>query len=228
MAKFNLGINLGDSGVAQAREAWSGELPPTGSYDGVLKVISIGEIGPEAKNAGKPKLSIGVELRAREKGSPNKKYDGFIAWGNLNLIESAAPFINQFLLALTDGSDESLAKIQHDFENNMQVDERKKHVLKIGKLNINSPEGETPIKVSLKNTPFTNTRTNVTTQRVEIASYLLRDDAEVYGGGVTTGPTEEIIEEETPVTVDLEDDGEVYEGEFEESAEPEDAESLLD
>lgn len=217
MAKFNLGINISDAGVAEGREAWSGELPPTGSYTGILKVVSIGTIGPEAVNAGKPKLSIGVELRA-EKGSPSQKYDGFIAWGNLNLIESAAPYINQFLMALTDGSEESLAKIQQAFENNIVTDERKKHVVKIGSLNVNSPEGELPIKVSLSNTPFHNKKTGVTTQQVRIQSYLLNEDAPAFSDAGSSGPITDDVEEEA-VSVDLEPE--------EEDASPQDADALL-
>lgn len=225
MAKFNLGINISDAGVAEGREAWSGELPPTGSYTGKLKVVSIGEIGPEAVNAGKPKLSIGVELKAA-KGSPSQKYDGFIAWGNLNLIESAAPYINQFLMALTDGSEESLAKIQHAFENNIVTDERKKHVVKIGSLNVNSPEGELPIKVSLSNTPFHNKKTGVTTQQVRINSYLLSEDNAAFDGSGASGPAESEVEEET-VSVDLEPEEDAVQDDSEDSGQPVDAEELI-
>ena len=232
MAKFNLGINLSDAGVAEGREAWSGELPPTGSYSGVLKIISLGEIGPDAKNAGKPKLSIGVELKS-EKGSPSQKYDGYIAWGNLNLIPESAPFINQFLLALTDGSDASLAKIQNAFQNNITWDERKKHVVKIGNLYVNSPEGELPIKVSIQNTPFHNKKTGVTTQQVRIQSYLLGAGSAIVGdGGSTDGPQVSDVEEEASVdlTPEAEDEDGIEEAQVEidsEDGEPVDAEELL-
>lgn len=213
MAKFNLGINGQDQGAAEGREAWSGELPPTGSYEGVVKVMSIGEIGPEAQNAGATKISVGVELRCSEKGSPLSKYDGYIAWGNLNMIEASIPFVNQFLLALTDGSDEQFEKVKGWFYNpdTLIVDERKKHIVRIGQIKIDSPEGETPIKISLTNTPFTNKKTNVTTQQVRIQSYLLgAGGASAAVSSSTEGPMESEVEEEA--TVDLE---------------PEDADELL-
>jgi len=202
MAKVNLGLTVSDAGVAEERQSWAGELPPTGSYKGFVKVLSLGTIGPEAKNAGKPKLSVGVELRA-DKGSPAQKYDGFIAWGNLNLIESAKPYINQFLMALTDGSDEQFAAIQKAFENNIETDARKKHIEKIGRWNVNSPNGELPIMVSLSNKPFHNEKTNTTTQQVRVESYLL-------GGGGTKVATNgsavnDIPEEEDTFDLEVED-----------------------
>jgi len=198
MAKFSAGMSLGKSGVAQGREAWSGELPPTGSYSGILKVLSTGVIGPTAQNAGKGKLSVGVELV----DTPGGKYDGYVAWGNLNLIDSAAPFINQFLFSLTDGSDAQLRSIQQAFENNMETDNRNKHIVKIGRWYINSPEGALPIKVSISNKPFNNTVTGITTQQVRIESYLL-------GGGA--GPTlngshsADVVAEEEPAALIDED-----------------------
>ena len=125
MAKFDIGINGMNTDVAQGREAWGGELPPTGSYEGVLKILSTGVIGSEAKNAGAGKLSVGVELR----NTPGGKYDGYLAWGNLNLIESSLPYINQFLLALTDGSDAQFSAIKQAFYvTKPTTDERKKHM----------------------------------------------------------------------------------------------------
>lgn len=234
MAKFNIGLNGQDVGVAEAREAWAGELPPTGSYSGVLKVLSLGKIGPDAKNAGKDKMQIGVELRCDgEKGNPLKKYDGYIAWGNLNLIEGSEAYINQFLLALTDESDEAFEKIKSAFYGSgPSVDERKKHILKIGAFNINSPEGELPIKVSLKNTPYTNPKTNVTTQSVQINSYLLGGGSAPTG---SAGAPETAIEEESSVELepednetDVEPDVENVSDEEPEVEVEEDDESLLD
>lgn len=203
MAKFDIGINGVNTDVAQGREAWGGELPPTGSYEGVLKILSTGVIGPEAKNAGAGKLSVGVELR----NTPGGKYDGYLAWGNLNLIESSLPYINQFLLALTDGSDAQFKAIKDAFYvAKPTTDERKKHIEKIGRWNVNSPEGALPIKVSVSNKPFHNRVTNVTSNQVRIESYLISEN----GGGVSasSGPAEAIEEEETFVEdeIDFDDD----------------------
>lgn len=230
MAKFNIGINGTEQGAAEGREAWAGEAPPTGSYSGVVKIISMDKIGPEAQNAGGDKMKIGVELRA-EKDQPDlKKFDGFIAWGNLSLIEASIPFINQFLLALTDGTDEAFEKIKAAFYNNgPTVDERKKHVLKIGAYNVNSPNGELPIKISITNRPFTNTKTGVTRDSVQINSYLLGGGSVVQNAnapqtGVEEESTVDLEPEEPEVEVDLETEAD-EEPEVEVSA---DDESLLD
>jgi len=203
MAKFDFGINGMNAEAAQGRATWSGELPPTGSYEGILKILSTGVIGESAKNAGAPKLSVGVELR----NTPGGKYDGYVAWGNLNLIESSLPYINQFLLALTDGSDEQYNAIKHAFYvTKPTVDERKKHVEKIGKWSVNSPEGSLPIKVSISNKPFHNRMTGVTSNQVRIESYLVSDNAVAVP--TSSGPEKPVEEEETFVDIDADYDDE--------------------
>ena len=180
MAKMDLGLKAGlTAGAAEGREQWGGELPPTGSYSGVLKILSMGVIGPNAQNAGKPKLQIGVELR----NTSNGKYDGYLAWGGLNLIESSIPYINQFLISITDGTDAEFAKIKKAmYDDGPIVDEKKKHVLKIGNWAVNSPNGELPIKVSISNKPYFNSTTGVTTQSVRFESYLIGSGASTNGG----------------------------------------------
>jgi hypothetical protein len=199
MPKFDLGINGSDQGAAEGREAWSGELPPTGSYEGVLKVLSVDVItGAESEYQGKPKLRVGVELRKTD----SKKYDGYLAWGNLNLIDPSIPFVNQFLLALTDGSDEQFAKIKTAFyDTKPDLDERKKHITDIGRWHIGSPEGELPIRISLSNKPFYSERTGQTTQQVRIESYLLGEGTVPSGGD--DGDVNNIAEEES-VEVEVE------------------------
>lgn len=207
MPKFDLSINGVTGDVAAPREAWGGELPPTGSYEGVLKILSVDVISQTggSKYAGQPKLRVGVELRNTKDG----KYDGYLAWGNLNLIDPGIPFVNQFLLALTDGSDAQFEKIKKAFYvAKPNTDERKKHILKIGAWNVNSPEGELPIKVSLTNKPFYNTKTQQTTDQVRVESYLVSELAVKRSGG-SAAPAEEPIEEETSsveVDADYDDD----------------------
>lgn len=203
MAKFDLGLKAGlTSGAAESRELWSGELPPTGSYTGIVKILSMGVIGPNAQNAGKPKMQIGVELR----DTPGKKYDGYIAWGNLNLIESSIPYINQFLIALTDGTDAEFAKIKKAmYDDGPIVDERKKHVLKIGNWNIASPNGELPIKISLSNKPYFNNATGATTQQVRIESYLIGGGSVGAGKAASDEPAVIADEPELDILDDEED-----------------------
>lgn len=198
MPKFDLGINGLSQGAAEGRSGYSGELPPTGAYEGVLKILSVDVISQESQSwAGRPKLRVGVELR----NTPGGKYDGYLAWGNLNLIDPSIPYVNQFLLSMTDGSDEQFEKIKKAFyDTKPTVDERKKHILKIGAWAVDSPNGELPIKVSLSNKSYFNNKTQQSGQQVRVESYL------VGGGSATTGSSsvEEAAEEEA-VFVEPED-----------------------
>lgn len=205
MPKFNLDINGVGAGAAEGREAYSGEIPKTGTYEGILKVITIGTIGAQAQNAGKSKLSVGVELT----NTPNGAYDGFLAWGNLNLIDSSIPFVNQFLWCLTNGSDAEKTAIEKAFYGGgIVVDERKKHVLKIGKYKIESPEGTTPIRVSISNRAFFNEATKQTTQTVRIESYLPAGGTKSSGGGqeIEEAPEEETYDDDDVVEYADDDD----------------------
>lgn len=221
MAKFAMEINGTDVGAAEGQTAWAGDLPPTGVYSGVLKVLKMDVIGENAKpeNRGKPKMIVGIELR----GTPNKEFDGYVAFGNQNLIESSIPYVNQFLLALTDGSDDQFEKIKVAFyKTGLTTDERKKHVLKIGKWAIDSPKGELPMTVSLKKSGRWDDKLNKSVERIEIVSYLVSEGATRKSGPTTP---EAPVEEEA--TVDLEPEEEDYEEDAEDAGEDAD-ESLLD
>lgn len=199
MPKFSLDINGVGQGAAEGRAGWSGELPPTGAYTGKLKIVSVGAISQAAKNPanrGKPKFNIGVELH----DTPEGKYDGFMAWGSLNLIDSGVPYINQFLHALTDGSDKSIKAIETAFYNDGPiVDNDQKHVLKIGALKVDSPNGELPIKVSIKKSSYFNPETKQTSESSRIEAFLM-------GGGTavkaTASKAETVIEEEEDDDID--------------------------
>lgn len=202
MAVFKVaGLSTSDKGIAEGRKQWEGETPPSGSYSGTLKTVMQQYITSEdakEENKGKPKWLIGVELTDTEDG----KYDGYMAWGNLNLIEGSEAFINQFLFALTDGSDKQFNAIKAAFDKGYNMDERKKHVLKIGRVNISSPKGETPIKVSLKKTPWYSEKTKTSGESVKIVSWLAANDGGgPRNGSVTTAP-EQAVEEEETVDVD--------------------------
>lgn len=194
MPKFSLDINGVGAGAAEGRAGWSGELPPTGAYTGKLKVVSVGAISQAAKNPanrGKPKFNVGVELC----DTPEGKYDGFMAWGSLNLIDSGIPYINQFLHALTDGSEKSITAVEKAFYNDGPiVDDRQQHVQKIGTLNVNSPNGELPIKVSIKKSSYFNPETKQTTESSRIEACLPGGGTAVKSGAVTRPET--IVEEE--------------------------------
>lgn len=202
MAVFKTGVKVADKGTAEGRKQWDGEIPPSGSYSGILRTVMIKYItGEESKNKGKPKLLIGVELTDTVDG----KYDGYMAWGNLNLIDGSEAYINQWLLSLTDGSDKQFNAIKAAFDKGFATDERKKHVLKIGRWNINSPKGELPIMISLKATPYFNEVSKTSGVSTAITSYLSNEG---NSGPSSNGSAPEAVveEEEDDVDVDAEDD----------------------
>lgn len=148
MPRLSFGIDAEEAagaGIAEGFSDYSGELPPNGSYRGVLKVLRAKKI-TSGGNKGKHRLQIGVEIT-------DPQYKGYFAWGGVNLIESGLQFVNQFLNALGDGSEASLKKLQKalfgpgpvvdDSGNNVEVK-------KIGTVTINSPKGEKPLIVTLR------------------------------------------------------------------------------
>lgn len=231
MPKFNLDINGVDDDAAEGFEVWSGPMPHNGVYDGKLKVAVINVIDPEgkkhSKNAGKNRVKIGVEL-AGNTGS-DAEFNGFTAWGGVNLIESGKRFINQWLLALTDGSDEEFLAIKKAFyEGGLRVDEKKEHITAIGRWKVGSPTGELPIKVSLKQRSFTVDRedgTKETRTNVDLASFLRRDGSSSAGGFASEDePAEEPDEPDVEVTAMDEEVGEdVFDADPESAEEPEPA-----
>jgi len=201
MPKYNLDLNLEDAGVAEGFPQWDGEIPPNGAYMGKLKICQLAYASERAKNPGAPMLKIGVELF----GTPEKKYDGYVTFRNLVLIESTRTFVNQFLQALTDGSQAQLAKLQKGFKS-MNVDQDQKNVLAIANLKINSPQGELPIKVDLKQRTYTP-EGGEPIRSSQINRFLL--SANGSAGGQST-PDEPVAEDDAdtdePQEVDMSED----------------------
>jgi hypothetical protein len=234
MPKFDLDINGVDDGVAEGYEVWSGPLPPQGVYDGKLKVAQIVVIDPDGRNkskyAGKNRVKIGVELAGNS--GDKAQFNGFVAWGGVNLVDSSKQFINQWLLALTDGSDEEFLAIKKAFyEGGIRVDEKKEHITAVGRWKVESPNGELPMKLSLKQRQFTKTLddgTKSTRTQIDIASFLRRDGGSSAGGVVEDDIAAEPEDEDTDYADDAEDmEIEADAGEFDESVldAPEDADA---
>lgn len=201
MPKFNLSLNM-DQGVAEGYESYSGPLPKSGSYPGILKIVQMGKASERAKNPGAPMLKIGVELTDAE---PSEAI-GFVAFRNLVLVDSVVPYINQFLRALTDGSDAELAKIQKAFQNGIVLDDQQKNVLRIGPWKIGSPEGQIPVKVAVKQRSFSVTvdGKEELRQSCGIESFLLSDRPSSSNGGADEPVAEEDDDDES--VFDLDDD----------------------
>lgn len=185
MPKFNFGLDVTDVDAAEGFGDYEGPLPPNGAYDGRLKVVKIAKIKSE-KNAGKLRLQIGVEIT-------HPDFKGYFAWGGVNLTDQGAPFVNQFLRAITDGSDSEFNAIRKAFSSSagVVVDEKKENVLKIGKWKIDSPQGELPIKVQLKQRTWDGvTRAGVQTFLLREDGALSDDDSVVEEGEIAEGVEE--------------------------------------
>lgn len=204
MPKFSLDINGIGKGAAEERKSWAGGLPPTGSYDGVLEILSLGTISQKAKkpeNRGKPVLKIGVKLV----NTPGGEYDGYIAWSRQNLLEGSEPYVNQFLHSLTNGTQTEKDEIERAFYGDgLIVSENRQHIVRIGDWKIESPKGKLPIKVAVRKRNNFNEETKQTTEISEIESFLMGGNASARRGG---SAPETIVEEETS-SIDLDDEDE--------------------
>lgn len=172
MPKLNFGIaDAADVEAAQGFKPYKGKLPPNGAYEGVLKVLKVGKIG-SGTDKGKHKLSPTVILDDPE----YPEYHGCPMFGNLNLTDQGVPYVNQFLESLTDGSEKAKADIKRAFwKTGPIVDDAKEHILRIGKLQVNSPKGEIRVLVGTKIDTY-NGNTSV-----KIQQYMLIGDDEDRG-----------------------------------------------
>jgi hypothetical protein len=176
MPKFNLGINGVGQEVAEARQDWDGPLPPKGVYPGILKIVRVKQIKGKTDN----RLQILVTLNTGD------EYDKCPVWGGVNLTDQGIPYVNQFLAALTDGSDSEIDKIEKAFYAGFVVDEKKTEVIRIGTKKINSPEGTLPILISLGHNTWEG-KVNP-----KILSFLLPGGSSAS----TSTATEEVVEED--------------------------------
>jgi hypothetical protein len=152
-------------------------------------------------------LKVGVELINAGVAT------GFVAFRNLVLIDSVAPYVNQFLRALTDGSDAEFDKIRKAFDSGPVVDERQKNILKIGTWKINSPEGEIPVKVAVKQRSYIPDGQTNAVRTAGIEAFLLTPNPAAAGGGVSD--EEPVEEEDTDVDLTEDEDGSIFDSEDE-------------
>lgn len=223
MPRLSFGIDADEAagaGIAEGFSDYSGDLPPAGSYKGVLKVLRAKKI-TGGENKGKHRLQIGVEIT-------DPRYKGYFAWGGVNLIDSGLQFVNQFLNALGDGSDASLKKLQKalfgpgpvvdDTGNNVEVK-------KIGTVTINSPKGERPMIVSLKRKEWPVGSGEFSCQINGYSPITSSED----DGDDEVDEGEEVEEANVVVDVESEDETDTDDGDAEEgeTVEEEDAETIF-
>lgn len=157
--KMKWDINGKGKGAATGGSNYSGPPLPKGSWPCKIKRITVGSIknGP---NAGKPRLSILLEVQTAGLGGDMAKYHGAPVWDGLNIIPSGIGYTNAFLHALTDGSESGKRAIESAFwdadkgpdvkktKNKNGVEET--HIIKIGRVKIDSPNGEMMVQITSK------------------------------------------------------------------------------
>lgn len=152
MAKVTFGVK-GGADKEMEGSFYNGPVPPAGPYTGKLKILWL-----VTNKNNDPMLKGMVELKA-EKGHKNAKYDGYGVWFNLNVTDQGAPFINQFLAAISDGTELGIKKLKRAFWDGGITTEKplpkKPHesageVIKIGTWKSGSPEGTTTISITTK------------------------------------------------------------------------------
>lgn len=160
MPKINFGMaDAADVAASQGFEVYKGELPPNGAYEATVKVVKVGKIG-SGNDKGKSRLMITAVI-----DDPDyPEYKGCPAFGNLNLTEQGVAYVNQFLEALTDGSEAQKKAVKNAFwKTGPIVDDAKEHIVRIGKVQVNSPKGEIKITIGVKH----NTWQGNTTLRIQ-------------------------------------------------------------
>lgn len=209
--------DINGKGVAPmggGQQGWNGPDLPKGSWPCKIKRMEITKIKSEGQNKGKPRIRILLEVSGLK--GDKAKYNGHPIWDGLNIIEGSVGFVNGFLHALTDGSEAAKRAIESEFWDEDKGPERKRvkvekgprqgevetHIVKIGKVKINSPNGETMIQVT--------TRPGVVTVGQNKGDYR----AEVTGYIPFTGPQSKADDDDELDDDDdlLEDDDEALEG----------------
>lgn len=156
--KMKWDINGKGKGAFTGGGSYSGPPLPKGSWPCKIKRITVGSI-KNGVNAGKPRLSILLEVQTAD--IPGKEqFHGAPVWDGLNIIQSGIGYTNAFLHALTDGSESAKRAIESAFwdadkgpdvkktKNMRGVEET--HIIKIGKVKIDSPNGNTMVQIMSK------------------------------------------------------------------------------
>lgn len=219
----------GDEAWGSGQDAYTGDVPPKGSYIGKLKRVTQVKIKAEGENKGKSRLNVLVEVTGGQGSNgpvdPEYKFYGAPIWDGVNIIKSQTGRVNAFIHALTDGSDEAKRAVENKFyPPNMDVRAEKVarrsgeediHIKSIGPYKINSPNGETLVRI------VTKAGKNLDgTPRAEISQYL------PYTGPTPTNNGKVVDDDEDDDLLDADVDDDVDEDDdFEEVDDDDDDES---
>jgi hypothetical protein len=163
MAKMKWDINgKGVDPASGGGQGYNGPNLPKGSWTAKVKRMTVGQIQSTGPNKGKPRISVLLEVTGMK--GDKAKYNGHPIWDGLNIIDSSVPFVNGFLHGLTDGSEREKRAIESAFwdedkgpdfkrvkvEKGNRAGEVDTHIIKIGKVKIGSPNGETLVQVTTR------------------------------------------------------------------------------
>jgi len=188
---------------------YDGPELPKGSWPAKVKRMEVIRIASNTVNKGKPRIRLLMEVQtANLKGK--EEYHGAPVWDGLNIIEQSQGFVNAFLHALTDGSERAKRAIEAVFWDEDKGPDYKRvenkrgdketHITKIGRVPINSPNGEVMIQIVTRAGQDQNGN-----YRPEIAGYL------PYLGEKPKAVEPQDDDEDDDLIGDEEDDEEDYE-----------------
>lgn len=159
-------ITFGIKGVGKELEGGAFETPKPGVYEGKLKRLEYTKT-TGGQNPGTPMLKAMVQITGPASA---KKYHGAAVWRNIVITDKSAGFVNQFLNALTDGSQSQILRVQKAFWEDGIVVNDEGQITKIGPIKINSPEGERPVLIQVKNREYQGNK------QAEIANWLRKSN----------------------------------------------------
>lgn len=190
-------------------ERKNGGLPTKGTYKFAVRQIRKGAI-KSGDNKDKPRLSIMLTV-AEPKGSPKAKWNGYMIWDGLNIIDGPnLSFVKRFMRALGLTWDDFLKRTKAD-------DQDPPHITQIGKVKFES--GKDPVvraSISVKGPDDYNDG-----DHVEIGRYLPADDDEPVESDEDADEDED---EEDGITLDVDDEDDEDEDEEDEDDEDEEDE----
>lgn len=209
---------------------YAGPNLPKNSWPAKVKRLEVTKIASNTVNKGKPRIRILLEVQTRQLDDEGKwQYHGAPVWDGLNIIEGSEGYVNAFLHALTDGSDRQKKSIEAvfwdddkgpDFKKtrNKKSNEIEVHITKIGRVAINSPNGETMVQITTR--PGQDNNGNY---RPEVTGYMPYSgpDAEVDADDVDADD-DSVDDDDDDLMDDVDDEDEDYEDDVDDVDDDED------
>jgi hypothetical protein len=169
MPKITANVGSADklAGAKPAFKAYAGPTPPKDVYHGLLKQLSV----PSKPNKNGDYMLRGM-VEIQETGR-KAKYNGYAIWFRQNISEQGAPYVNQFLDAISGGSDAYRKAFWAKLSSGGLVTDNKDKVTKLaGKRYV---DGTMEVVVAAKDGRDQNNN-----RILEIGSWLTSSEAEAF------------------------------------------------